>query len=66
MMRHHSTLRGSPKLAAGRSDTFSAKMLKTVGLFIGPVVLAIGYQLFKAWVAEDKAPHKTQQQAETT
>jgi predicted PurR-regulated permease PerM len=41
-------------------------MLKTVGLFIGPVVLAIGYQLFKAWVAEDKAPHKTQQQAETT
>jgi predicted PurR-regulated permease PerM len=37
-----------------------------LGLFIGPVVLAIGYQLFKAWVAEDEAPHKTEPKAETT
>lgn len=25
-----------------------------VGLFIGPVILAIGYQLFKAWVTDDE------------
>lgn len=27
-----------------------------IGLFIGPVVLAIGYQLFMAWVREDATP----------
>ena len=27
-----------------------------IGLFIGPVVLAIGYTLVKAWVNEDEAP----------
>ena len=37
-----------------------------LGLFIGPVVLAIAYQLIKAWVAEDEAPHKTEPDAETT
>lgn len=26
-----------------------------VGLFIGPVILAIGYTLFNAWIAEEKA-----------
>jgi predicted PurR-regulated permease PerM len=25
-----------------------------IGLFIGPVILAIGYQLFKAWVTDDE------------
>jgi predicted PurR-regulated permease PerM len=26
-----------------------------IGLFIGPVVLAVGYTLLAAWVAEDEA-----------
>ena len=26
-----------------------------LGLFIGPVILAIGYQLYNAWVSESQA-----------
>jgi len=30
-----------------------------LGLFIGPVVLALGYQLYNTWVAEGTAADKT-------
>jgi predicted PurR-regulated permease PerM len=32
-----------------------------IGLFIGPVILAVGYQLFWQWV-EDQYPHKPDEQ----
>jgi predicted PurR-regulated permease PerM len=37
-----------------------------IGLFIGPVILAIGYQLFKAWVTDDEAAAQTTAAPETT
>jgi len=38
-----------------------------VGLFIGPVILAIFYQLFKAWVTDDNAPKEAPaKEAEST
>jgi predicted PurR-regulated permease PerM len=38
-----------------------------VGLFIGPVILAIFYQLFTAWVTDDDAPKEAPaKEAEST
>jgi len=28
-----------------------------VGIFLGPVVLAVGYTLLQSWLAEDTIPH---------
>jgi len=37
-----------------------------IGLFIGPVILAIAYQLFRVWISDDEAPNKTKPETETT
>ena len=37
-----------------------------LGLFIGPVILAIGYQLFMTWMAEVQASGSSQTAPETT
>lgn len=36
-----------------------------IGLFVGAVVLAIGYQLITAWVDEDRAPNKALEETES-
>jgi predicted PurR-regulated permease PerM len=36
-----------------------------IGLFIGPVMLAVGYQLFWRWVRDQSAPESPSEQVST-